>query len=173
MTTVALLATLVTTPLAAAEANDPIINPIPETPITSDLGLTVEEFASFPKSEPIPTSTDPRLDRWARINYIGEVPDGSGRMCVPDLNGRMYLVERAVRELMSLLPCQLGWVGWSGSAGRLRPWLGEQSLLGLDRDAALGQPPELQAGVVDVVGRDFHVYRLARRSTASGLDQVP
>ncbi|MFB7110760.1 PQQ-dependent sugar dehydrogenase [Streptomyces sp. NPDC056291] len=93
LTTVALLATLMTAPPAAAEANDPIINPIPEKPITSDLGLTVEKFASFPKSEPVPTPTDPRLDRWARINYIGEVPDKSGRMYVPDLNGRMYLVE--------------------------------------------------------------------------------
>ncbi|MGW3506468.1 hypothetical protein [Streptomyces sp. NPDC000994] len=87
------LATLMTAPPAAADSNDPIINPIPEKPITSDLGLTVEKFASFPKSEPVPTPTDPRLDRWARINYIGEVPDKSGRMYVPDLNGRMYLVE--------------------------------------------------------------------------------
>ncbi|MFD3590227.1 hypothetical protein [Streptomyces sp. NPDC058683] len=37
----------------------------------------------------------------------------------------------------------------------------EQALLGLDQDSALGQPLELQAGVVDVVGRDLYVHRLA------------
>ncbi|MET0491894.1 MAG: hypothetical protein ABW000_02060, partial [Actinoplanes sp.] len=77
----------------ARAADQPITDPIPERPITSGLGLTVEEYASFPKSEPTPAPTDPRLMRWARINAIGEVPDGSRRMYVPDLNGRMYLVE--------------------------------------------------------------------------------
>jgi glucose/arabinose dehydrogenase len=94
LTIVAVLAALVLVPQTAARADDqPITDPIPERPITSDLGLTVEEFASFPKSEPIPAPIDPRLMRWARINYIGEIPDGSGRMYVPDLNGKMYLVE--------------------------------------------------------------------------------
>ena len=32
--------------------------------------------------------------RHNRINYIGEVPDGSGRLYVPDLNGPLYLLER-------------------------------------------------------------------------------
>ena len=32
--------------------------------------------------------------RHARINYIGEVPDGSGRQYVPDLNGPLYLLDR-------------------------------------------------------------------------------
>ena len=31
-----------------------------------------------------------RLARHARINYMGEVPDGSARMYVPDLNGKLY-----------------------------------------------------------------------------------
>lgn len=94
LTIVAVLAALVSVPQTAARADDqPITDPIPERPITSDLGLTVEEFASFPKSEPTPAPVDPRLMRWARINYIGEVPDGSRRMYVPDLNGTMYLVE--------------------------------------------------------------------------------
>ena len=31
--------------------------------------------------------------RHARINYLGELPDGSGRLAVPDLNGKLYLVE--------------------------------------------------------------------------------
>jgi hypothetical protein len=90
LTVVALFAALLLVPQTAAQAVDqPISDPIPEQPITSDLGLTVKEFASFPKSEPIPAPVDPRLMRWARINFIGEVPDGSGRMYVPDLNGNM------------------------------------------------------------------------------------
>ncbi|HEV7931055.1 MAG TPA: PQQ-dependent sugar dehydrogenase [Actinomadura sp.] len=94
LTIVAVLMALVSVPQAIAQADDqPITDPIPERPITSGLGLTVEEFASFPKSEPNPPPVDPRLVRWARINYIGEVPDGSGRMYVPDLNGKMYLVQ--------------------------------------------------------------------------------
>ena len=44
------------------------------------------------KPNPLPPSGD-NLDRWARINYLGEVPDGSGRLFVPDLNGKMYLSE--------------------------------------------------------------------------------
>src|SRR4051812_3044576 len=94
LTIVAVLAALLSVPQTAALADDqPIKDPIPEQPITSDLGLVLQEFASFPKSEPVPPPVDPRLMRWARINYIGEVPDGSGRMYVPDLNGEMYLVK--------------------------------------------------------------------------------
>jgi glucose/arabinose dehydrogenase len=57
------------------------------------VGLTVEEFATFPQSQPVPAPTDPRLMRRARINYLGEMPDGSGRLYVPDLNGMLYLIE--------------------------------------------------------------------------------
>jgi glucose/arabinose dehydrogenase len=94
LTIVAVLAALCSVPRTAALADDQqITDPIPERPITSGLGLTVEEYTQFPKSEPTPAPVDPRLVRWARINYIGEVPDGSGRMFVPDLNGKMYIVE--------------------------------------------------------------------------------
>jgi glucose/arabinose dehydrogenase len=94
LTIVAVLAALLAVSGTAAQADEkPITDPIPEQPITSDLGLVLQEYAQFPKSEPIPAPVDPRLMRWARINYIGEVPDGSGRMYVPDLNGNMYLVE--------------------------------------------------------------------------------
>lgn len=54
--------------------------------------MTLEEFAQFPKTEPVPPPTDQRLVRWARINHLGTIPDGSGRMYVPDLNGKMYLL---------------------------------------------------------------------------------
>ena len=58
----AVLAALVPLLHGAPQAPDqPILDPIPENPIASGLGLTVEEFASFPKSEPVPTPTDPRL----------------------------------------------------------------------------------------------------------------
>ena len=94
LTIVAVLAAFAFVPQTAARAaGQPIGDPIPDGPITADLGITVQEFASFPKSDPIPAPIDPRLMRWDRINYIGEVPDGSGRMYVPDLNGKMYLVE--------------------------------------------------------------------------------
>jgi hypothetical protein len=85
------LSVLVGTP-ARAQYGEPLLDPIPEKPIQSRLGLIVEEFAAFPKSEPTPAPTDPRLMRHARINYLGEIPDGSGRLFVPDLNGTMYLV---------------------------------------------------------------------------------
>jgi hypothetical protein len=86
--------------LGAPQTRDqPILVPIPEGPIASGLGLTVEEFASFPKTEPLPAPTDRRLIRTARINYLGEIPDGSRRMFVPDINGAMYLVENGQPRL--------------------------------------------------------------------------
>ncbi|OLF16760.1 hypothetical protein BU204_14930 [Actinophytocola xanthii] len=86
-----LTGSLVGTPSAAAQADEPIQDPLPD-PVPSSLGITVEEFAQFPKTEPVPAPTDQRLVRHARINHLGEIPDGSGRMYVPDLNGRMYLL---------------------------------------------------------------------------------
>ena len=40
-----------------------------------------------------PSPASDSLDRWARINYLGEVPDGSGCLFAPDLNGKLYLIE--------------------------------------------------------------------------------
>ncbi|WP_246113426.1 PQQ-dependent sugar dehydrogenase, partial [Streptomyces montanus] len=89
-----LLSALVAVPGRAHAAADPLTDPLPDRPAASGIGLTVEEFASFPKTEPSPGPvTDPRLVRHARINYLSELPDGSGRMAVPDLNGKLYLVE--------------------------------------------------------------------------------
>jgi hypothetical protein len=73
----------------AVGEGDPILDPIPEDPRPSELALTIKELAQFPKSEPFPATTDPRLVRWARINYLGELPDGSHRMYTPDLNGTL------------------------------------------------------------------------------------
>jgi hypothetical protein len=70
----------------------PITDPIPQDPIASGLGLILTEYAQFPKSDPVPAPTDSRLMRYARINHLGELPDGSGRRYVPDLNGKLYFL---------------------------------------------------------------------------------
>ncbi|WP_419702526.1 PQQ-dependent sugar dehydrogenase [Promicromonospora sp. NFX87] len=80
-----------TTATAAADPG-PITDPAPEE-IQSTLGLVLQEYAQFPKTEPIPAPIDRRLMRHARINGLGELPDGSGRTYVPDLNGPLYFVE--------------------------------------------------------------------------------
>jgi len=100
-------------PVLAAE-DDPIADPIPEDPIASDLALVLREVATFPRSEPVPPTTDPRLVRWARINYLGEVPDGSRRLFVPDLNGTMYLVENGTPRPYLDVRAAAGSNFWSG-----------------------------------------------------------
>ena len=90
---VAAAATLLFAAPAPAGPDDPILDPVPEDPTVSGLTLTLDEFATFPKTETTPAPIDPRLVRWARVNYLGEIPDGSGRLFVPDLNGTLYLVE--------------------------------------------------------------------------------
>jgi glucose/arabinose dehydrogenase len=86
-------------PTAGAQTGDPIRDPIPEEPVTSGLGLKVEQFAQLPQSTPTPAPTDQRLVRWNRINYLGEVPDDSGRMYVPDLNGRLYMLHKGTQRV--------------------------------------------------------------------------
>ena len=49
----------------------------PNDPVKSGLGLVLKEYHQFPKTDPFPAPTDKRLMRHARINFIGEVPDGS------------------------------------------------------------------------------------------------
>jgi glucose/arabinose dehydrogenase len=71
-----------------AALGNPVLDPAP-----SNLGIEVEEYTQLPESHTTPPTSDQRLIRHNRINYIGEVPDGSGRKFVPDLNGMMYLVE--------------------------------------------------------------------------------
>jgi hypothetical protein len=77
-------------------ADEPLLDPIPEDPRPADLALTLEEVVQFPASEPFPLTTDPRLVRRARINFFGELPDGSRRMYTPDLNGSLYFTKDGV-----------------------------------------------------------------------------
>ncbi|WP_327590616.1 PQQ-dependent sugar dehydrogenase [Nonomuraea sp. NBC_00507] len=91
-----LLATVLCASPATAQAEPtPLDDPIPEKPTSSGLTLTLEEFASFPKTDTTPAPTDPRLVRWARINYLGELPDGSRRLYVNDLNGKLYFLDKS------------------------------------------------------------------------------
>lgn len=83
----------------------------------ADFGLVVEEVAQFPKSEPTPAPTDPRLMRHARINYLGELPDDSGRLYVPDLNGTLYLMRGG---------------GKHGNPGAPTPYLDLKAAVGAD-----------------------------------------
>lgn len=88
---------------AAAMPSGPIADPIPEDPVFSGLGLVLEEFASFPRSQPTPVMDNSLPTRHARINALGEVPDGTGRLFVPDLNGKLYmLVDGAPREYLDV-----------------------------------------------------------------------
>ena len=79
---------------ARAQEGQAVDDPIPEEAIQSGLGLQVKPFTRLPASSTYPAPpVDERLVRYNRINYIGSVPDGSGRMYVPDLNGKLYMVE--------------------------------------------------------------------------------
>ncbi|MFG1606908.1 PQQ-dependent sugar dehydrogenase [Actinoplanes sp. NPDC049265] len=92
MASALLLSTLAGVPAAHA-ADAPVYDPVPTEPVTSRLGLVLSEYAQFPQSFTNPPLIDQRLNRIARINTIMELPDGSGRRAVPDLNGNLYLVD--------------------------------------------------------------------------------
>src|SRR3954465_10901571 len=79
-------------PLPAFADDKETPDPVPEEPRPSDLALVLQEFAQFPASEPFPPTVDPRLGRHARINFLTELQDGSGRMFTPDLNGTLYVI---------------------------------------------------------------------------------
>src|SRR5918992_5332840 len=94
----ALAALVIAAAPAAAQSGEPIHDPIPEDPKPSGVGIVLEEFTQFPQSTPTPPPTDQRLNRRARINYLGELPDGSGRLYVPDLNGKLYFVKNGTPQ---------------------------------------------------------------------------
>ncbi|MER5769332.1 PQQ-dependent sugar dehydrogenase [Streptomyces sp. NPDC001985] len=89
-----LFLTLLAPPALAQDGDTPVSDPLPD-PTPSRHALVLTEFSTLPRSESVPPPTDSRLKRWARINHLGEVPDGSGRLAVPDLNGKLHLLDRA------------------------------------------------------------------------------
>jgi glucose/arabinose dehydrogenase len=90
----ATLAAAVSVAPARAQSGTPVYDPIPEQPIQSGLGLRLTEVTRLPQSNTYPgPPVDGRLVRWNRINYLGEVPDGSDRLYVPDLNGKLAMIE--------------------------------------------------------------------------------
>lgn len=80
---------------AAAPSLKPFAPPTPPLadPKPDGLTITLTKFAQLPPSKTNPAvPRGDKLDRHNRINYIGELPDGSGRLFVPDLNGSLYLL---------------------------------------------------------------------------------
>ncbi|MFS0853940.1 PQQ-dependent sugar dehydrogenase [Microbacterium sp. 179-I 3D4 NHS] len=71
----------------------PLLNPLPD-PALATLGIEVTELAQLPASQTTPATQDPRLVRHNRITHLDEVPDGSGRLMVPDNNAILYLVDK-------------------------------------------------------------------------------
>lgn len=72
---------------------DPLLNPLPD-PALSALGIELTELAQLPESHTTPETQDQRLVRHNRITHLDEVPDGTGRLMVPDNNGTLYLVDK-------------------------------------------------------------------------------
>jgi len=90
----------------------PLADPILAQPLAATIGLVLEEVVTMPQSHPSPNPTDPRLQRSSRINYLGEVPDGSGRLFVPDLNGRLYLLVGGTARVYLDVGAQVGADFW-------------------------------------------------------------
>ena len=104
------------TSTADNQVDDPITDPIRDNPTPTSLGLVLEEYAQLPASTPNGPWTDVRLgDRHNRINYIGELPDGSGRMYVPDLNGSLYFLDHGESKVYLDVKAQFpNFMSWRG-----------------------------------------------------------
>ena len=115
----ATLSPLTTSTTAAADPGAP---PIPPDPLHSTLGLVLEEYAQLPASTPNGPWTDVRIGtRHNRINHIGELPDGSDRLYVPDLNGNLYFLEdrqpHVYLDVAARFPEFLAWRGLGSGFG--------------------------------------------------------
>ena len=87
----ATLTPLTASTTAAADPAGRTSDPPDRSPST--LGLVLEEYAQLPASTPNGPWTDVRIGtRHNRITHLDEVPDGSGRLAVPDMNENLYLV---------------------------------------------------------------------------------
>jgi glucose/arabinose dehydrogenase len=109
-------------PATAGKASGPGAPPIPPDPEPSTLGLVLEEYAQLPASTPNGPWTDVRIGtRHNRINHVGELPDGSGRLYVPDLNGNLYFLEdrepSVYLDVKAQFPEFLAWRGLGSGFG--------------------------------------------------------
>ncbi len=86
----------------ADDAQAPLINPLPD-PKLSTLGIDVQELAQLPESHTTPATQDQRLVRYNRITHLDEIPDGSGRLMVPDNNGMLYTVDKKTGQYVPYL----------------------------------------------------------------------
>lgn len=109
---------------ATADSPDtgPGAPPIPPEPTPSSLGLVLEEYAQLPASTPNGPWTDTRIGtRHNRINHVGELPDGSDRLYVPDLNGQLYFLENrqpsVYLDVKAEFPEFLAWRGLGSGFG--------------------------------------------------------
>lgn len=84
------------------DVEEPLLNPLPD-PRLSTLGIEVTELAQLPESQTTPETQDARLVRHNRITHLDEVPDGSGRLMVPDMNDILYLVDKDSGEYVPYL----------------------------------------------------------------------
>jgi glucose/arabinose dehydrogenase len=82
--------------------------------VASGLTVMLEELVTMPPSQPSPEPVDSRLRRRARINYLGELPDGSGRLFVPDLNGPLYFIKDRTPRVYLDVSVQFAPDFWSG-----------------------------------------------------------
>lgn len=80
----------------------PLLNPLPD-PELSTLGIEIEELVQLPASQTTPATQDQRLIRHNRITHLDEVPDGSGRLAVPDMNAILYMVDEESGEYTAYL----------------------------------------------------------------------
>lgn len=84
------------------QPQEPLLNPLPD-PTPSALGIEVSELAQLPESQTTPATSDQRLVRHNRITHLDEVPDGSGRLAVPDMNEVLYMVDEETGEHVAYL----------------------------------------------------------------------
>ena len=78
--------------LVWAEGPPPVLDPVPHGPLPPRWNIELEPVIQMPPSD---TSGGPM----ARINYLGGIPDGSGRLFVPDLRGPLHVIKDGASQV--------------------------------------------------------------------------
>ena len=96
--------------------------PIPPIPPPRRSASCSRSTPQLPASTPNGPWTDARIGtRHNRINHVGELPDGSGRLYVPDLNGNLYFLEdrepSVYLDVKAQFPEFLAWRGLGSGFG--------------------------------------------------------